>query len=115
MIRVRTRALTPKPPMSEADPSEVLEDLDADTDDESNGNVECVYLDRDSPAYIWPAEEDGRYILLEESRSGTWLPYGRPISAADAEYLLEEVIESDYDTYEIRPQTALPPGRHRWD
>lgn len=91
-------------------PSEILEDLDDDNDDE------CVYLDRTEPAYIWAhPEDDDRYILLEQSRSGSWLPRGRPIDADEAEYQIGRALESDTDTVEVRPQTTLPPGRHRRD
>lgn len=90
-------------------PHEVLADLDDSNDDE------CLYLDRLDPAYIWAAKEDDRYILLEQSRSGSWLPRGRPIDADEAAYQIELAIESDTDAYEIRPQTSLPPGRHRRD
>lgn len=91
-----------------ADPHEVLEDLDDSDDDE------CLYFDRVEPAYLWAGEDD-RYILLEQSRSGTWLPRGRPIGEDEAEYQIQQTIDSDTATYEVRPQTSLPPGRHRRD
>lgn len=84
-------------------PEEVLDDLD-DCDDD-----ECIYLDGDSPAYIWASDEEGMYIILEQSRNGAWLPRGRPIEKERAENYL------DAETYEVRPQTELPPDRHPKD
>lgn len=86
-----------------ADPHEVLEDLDDSDDDE------CIYIDSPDPAYLWSTDDEDMYIILEQSRGGTWLPRGRPISTARAEQYLEA------DSYEVRPQTKLPPGRHPKD
>lgn len=105
--------------MSAPDPDEVLDELETDlTDDdeeESNTEANCLYLDRADPAYLWAAEDDDTYVYLEQTQSGSWLPRGRPISATEAEYHLGEVLDSDVDMCEVRPQTALPPGRHRRD
>lgn len=106
--------------MSAPDPDEVLEELESDlTDDdneEENAEANCLYLDRTEPAYLWDAEDDDTYVYLEQTQSGTWLPRGRPIAPDEAEHHLGEVLDEDStDTYEVRPQTALPPGRHRRD
>lgn len=100
-----------------ADPHEILADLTtAPTDSDSQPtDHECVFLDRADPAYIWADEDDDRYILLEQTRSGTWLPRGRPITADTAAYEIEQTLETDTAALEVRPQTALPPGRHRRD
>lgn len=91
-----------------ADPHEVFEDLDEED--------ECIYLDRpNDPAYIWRGESEGQYVLLEQSSSGSWLPRGRPIDESVAESYLGDAQESDVATFDVRPQTELPPGRHRKD
>lgn len=91
-------------------PDEVFADLD----DEQN--AECLYLDREmnDDAYLWAGEEDC-YYLLERTRSGTWMPLPRLLTPETAEAVLEATIDADTESYEVRPQTTLPPGRHHTD
>mgnify|MGYP006277790769 CR=1 FL=1 len=101
--------------MSAPNPDEILDDLDSDGDTEDESDIECVYIDRADPAYLWVGEDDGEFIYLEQSRNGSWLPCGRPIDEDTAEKILDDAIDDSTAEIEIRPQTELPPGRHRWD
>lgn len=96
--------------MTAPTPDEVLDDLD-DADD-----AECLYIDAllHDDVYIWtdPDDDDDRYIILERSSSGSWLPRGKPVSRG---YVEMEIGQADVSDVEICPQTALPPGRHRRD
>lgn len=89
-----------------ADPHEVLENLDDDS--------ECLYLDRPrDPAYLWATDDDQfDYLILEQSRSGTWFPCGQPIDDEKAAYFVGEVQSADDATCEVVPKEQLPEGRH---
>lgn len=88
--------------MSDSGPQAVLDDLE-------DNDEECVRL-HSPAAYLWYDTERDKYVLLEQSSTGSWYPRGRPVSAARAEHAIESAGSVD-----IEPATKLPPGRHRID
>lgn len=86
-----------------ADPREALEDLDQED--------ECVYISGRTDAYIWrDPDDDEVYHILEQTRSGSWLPHPRPISIDDGAAIMDGANE-----YDIEPQRKIPDGAHQND